>query len=46
MGEIDTKPIEPVQAALSLFEEKNDHRKTRLSGTDVSDRVCTHELVW
>ncbi|KAB2609410.1 myosin heavy chain [Pyrus ussuriensis x Pyrus communis] len=34
MGEIDTKPTEPVQAALSLFEEKNDHRKTRLSGTD------------
>ncbi|KAM0979850.1 hypothetical protein ACFX13_015917 [Malus domestica] len=34
MGEIDTKPIEPVQAALCLFEEKNDHRKTRLSGTD------------
>lgn len=35
MGEIDTKPIESVQAALSLFEEKTDHRKTRPTGTDV-----------
>ncbi|KAH0975759.1 hypothetical protein GBA52_017658 [Prunus armeniaca] len=34
MGEIDTKPIESVQAALSLFEEKTDHRKTRPTGTD------------
>ncbi|CAN6578117.1 unnamed protein product [Malus baccata var. baccata] len=34
MGEIDTKPIESVRAALSLFEEKTDHRKTRVSGTD------------
>ncbi|PQQ20482.1 protein WEAK CHLOROPLAST MOVEMENT UNDER BLUE LIGHT 1 [Prunus yedoensis var. nudiflora] len=33
MGEIDTKPIESVQAALSLFEEKTDHRKTRPTGT-------------
>ncbi|KAL6281373.1 hypothetical protein ACE6H2_018254 [Prunus campanulata] len=33
MGEIDTKPIESVQAALSLFEEKTDHRKTRPIGT-------------
>ncbi|KAI5330134.1 hypothetical protein L3X38_029532 [Prunus dulcis] len=32
MGEIDTKPIESVQAALSLFEEKTDHRKTRPTG--------------
>lgn len=37
MGEIDTKPIESVRAALSLFEEKTDHLKTRVSGTDVSD---------
>ncbi|XP_034214681.1 protein WEAK CHLOROPLAST MOVEMENT UNDER BLUE LIGHT 1-like isoform X2 [Prunus dulcis] len=38
MGEIDTKPIESVQAALSLFEEKTDHRKTRPTGTDESDK--------
>ena len=35
MGEIDTKPIESVQAALSLFEDKADHRKPRPAGTDV-----------
>jgi len=34
MGEIDTKPIESVQAALSLFEDKADHRKSRPAGTD------------
>ncbi|KAB2633564.1 WEB family protein [Pyrus ussuriensis x Pyrus communis] len=34
MGEIDTKPIESVRAALSLFEEKTDHLKKRVSGTD------------
>ncbi|XP_059444704.1 uncharacterized protein LOC132176492 [Corylus avellana] len=28
MGEIDTKPIEPVQVALSLFGEKGDQRKS------------------
>ncbi|KAL6175462.1 hypothetical protein ACLB2K_052103 [Fragaria x ananassa] len=34
MGEIDTKPIESVQAALSLFEDKADHRRPRPTGTD------------
>ncbi|XP_030531779.1 protein WEAK CHLOROPLAST MOVEMENT UNDER BLUE LIGHT 1-like [Rhodamnia argentea] len=34
MGEIDTKPIEPVQVALSLFGEKGDHRKHRSAGSD------------
>ncbi|KAM5570829.1 protein WEAK CHLOROPLAST MOVEMENT UNDER BLUE LIGHT-like 3 [Rosa sericea] len=33
MGEVDTKPIESVQAALSLFEDKADHRKSRPTGT-------------
>ncbi|XVF50060.1 hypothetical protein PTKIN_Ptkin04bG0064200 [Pterospermum kingtungense] len=31
MGEIDTKPIEPVQVALSLFGEKGDQLKRRSS---------------
>ncbi|XP_010045595.2 ELKS/Rab6-interacting/CAST family member 1 [Eucalyptus grandis] len=34
MGEIDTKPIEPVQVALSLFGEKGDHRKHRSTSSD------------
>ncbi|KAK9926060.1 hypothetical protein M0R45_023314 [Rubus argutus] len=33
MGEIDTNPIESVQAALSLFEDMADHRKPRPTGT-------------
>lgn len=36
MGEIDTKSIEPVQVALSLFEEKTDQRKSRPTSSDVS----------
>ncbi|PRQ16256.1 putative WEB family protein [Rosa chinensis] len=35
MGEVDTKPIESVQAALSLFEDKADHRKSRPTSTDM-----------
>lgn len=35
MGEIDTKPIEPVQVALSLFGEKGDHKKHRSTSSDV-----------
>ncbi|KAL5723022.1 hypothetical protein ACHQM5_006468 [Ranunculus cassubicifolius] len=34
MGEVDTKPFESVQAALSLFGEKNDQRKYRSSGSE------------
>ncbi|EXC11011.1 hypothetical protein L484_015231 [Morus notabilis] len=34
MGEIDTKPIESVQSALSLFGEKGDQRKNRSTGSD------------
>ncbi|XWS60489.1 hypothetical protein CRYUN_Cryun07bG0040500 [Craigia yunnanensis] len=34
MGEIDTKPIEPVQVALSLFGEKGDQLKHRSSSYD------------
>lgn len=34
MGEIDTKPIEPVQVVLSLFGEKGDHRKHRSTSSD------------
>ncbi|KAK4568142.1 hypothetical protein RGQ29_003782 [Quercus rubra] len=29
MGEVDTKPIEPVQVALSLFGDKGEQRKSR-----------------
>ena len=36
MGEIDTKPIESVQVALSLFEEKTDQRRSRPTSSDVS----------
>lgn len=36
MGEIDTKPIESVQVALSMFEEKTDQRKSRLANSGVS----------
>ncbi|KAK6920924.1 WEB family [Dillenia turbinata] len=34
MGEIDTKPIESVQSALSLFGEKSDHRKHWPNGSN------------
>uniref|UniRef100_A0A2N9ED74 WEB family protein n=1 Tax=Fagus sylvatica TaxID=28930 RepID=A0A2N9ED74_FAGSY len=34
MGEVDTKPIEPVQVALSLFGEKGDQRKSRPTSSD------------
>ncbi|PKI72152.1 hypothetical protein CRG98_007471 [Punica granatum] len=34
MGEIDTKPIESVQAALSLFGEKGDQKKYRTSSSE------------
>ncbi|KAL4360677.1 hypothetical protein GQ457_04G016020 [Hibiscus cannabinus] len=34
MGEIDTKPIEPVQVAISLFGEKSNHLIHRSSGSD------------
>ncbi|OVA13391.1 WEB family [Macleaya cordata] len=34
MGEVDTKPIESVQAALSLFGEKNDPRKYRSTSSE------------
>ncbi|XP_052176925.1 WEB family protein At1g12150-like [Diospyros lotus] len=39
MGEVDTKPIESVQAALSLFGEKSEQRKKKRSssGSDDSD---------
>lgn len=35
MGEIDTKPIEPVQVALSLFGEKGDQRKSSPTSSNV-----------
>ncbi|KAF9611921.1 hypothetical protein IFM89_036737 [Coptis chinensis] len=36
MGEIDTKSIESLQAAISLFGQKNDQRKYRsISTTEV-----------
>ncbi|KAE8655212.1 Detected protein of unknown function [Hibiscus syriacus] len=33
MGEIDTKPIEPVQVAISLFGHKSSHLRYRSSGS-------------
>ncbi|KAJ4824683.1 hypothetical protein Tsubulata_015027 [Turnera subulata] len=33
MGEIDTKPIEPVQVAITLFDEKGDQKKQRSSSS-------------
>lgn len=37
MGEIDTKPIEPVQVALTLFGEKSEQRKHRPGNSSSSD---------
>ncbi|XP_035544601.1 protein FAR1-RELATED SEQUENCE 5-like [Juglans regia] len=37
MGEIDTKPIEPIQIALSLFGEKSDQRKSWCTSSDEED---------
>ncbi|KDP31298.1 hypothetical protein JCGZ_11674 [Jatropha curcas] len=36
MGEIDTKPIEPVQVAITLFGEKSEHRKHRPTSSSSS----------
>lgn len=33
MGVVDTKSIESVQSALSLFEEMTDQKKNRLTGS-------------
>uniref|UniRef100_A0A7N2MPZ1 Uncharacterized protein n=1 Tax=Quercus lobata TaxID=97700 RepID=A0A7N2MPZ1_QUELO len=40
MGEVDTKPIEPVQVALSLFGNKGEQRKSRPTS---SDEECENE---
>ncbi|KAF9620350.1 hypothetical protein IFM89_011085 [Coptis chinensis] len=46
MGEIDTKSIKSVQAALSLFEQKNDQRKHRsISTTEGKMRSENQELL-
>ncbi|KAF3963274.1 hypothetical protein CMV_012329 [Castanea mollissima] len=37
MGEVDTKPIEPVQIALSLFGDKGEQRKSRPTSRDESE---------
>ncbi|GMI78207.1 WEAK CHLOROPLAST MOVEMENT UNDER BLUE LIGHT 1 [Hibiscus trionum] len=34
MGEVDTKPIEPVQVAISLFGEKSNQSRPRSTGSD------------
>ncbi|KAF9605982.1 hypothetical protein IFM89_021308 [Coptis chinensis] len=45
MGEIDTKSIESVQAALSLFGQKNDQRKhMSISTTEVQFTKFNEEL--
>ncbi|XP_050376807.1 protein WEAK CHLOROPLAST MOVEMENT UNDER BLUE LIGHT-like 3 [Argentina anserina] len=44
MGEIDTKPIESVQAALSLFEDKADHRKPGPTGTTDKESEKEREI--
>ncbi|KAK1273033.1 hypothetical protein QJS04_geneDACA007933 [Acorus gramineus] len=38
MGEIDTKPIESVQAALSLFGEKYDQKKYKLANSEETEK--------
>ncbi|XP_077211482.1 WEB family protein At1g12150-like isoform X2 [Tasmannia lanceolata] len=38
MGEIDTKPFESVQAALSLFGQKNDQRKYRSTSSEEMEK--------
>jgi len=38
MGEVDTKPIEPVKVALSLFGEKVDQRKSSPTSSNVSTK--------
>ncbi|ERN06546.1 hypothetical protein AMTRI_Chr10g1080 [Amborella trichopoda] len=38
MGEIDTKSIEPVQVALSLFGEKSEQRKYRSVGSEETEK--------
>ncbi|KAK4568139.1 hypothetical protein RGQ29_003779, partial [Quercus rubra] len=40
MGEVDTKPIEPVQVALSLFGDKGEQRKSRPTSRD---KECENE---
>ncbi|KAF2316076.1 hypothetical protein GH714_040871 [Hevea brasiliensis] len=39
MGEIDTKPIEPVQVALTMFGEKSEQRKHRRSSGCSGDEM-------
>ncbi|KAF5181654.1 Weak chloroplast movement under blue light 1-like isoform x1 [Thalictrum thalictroides] len=45
MGEIDTKPIESVQTALSLFGEKVDQRKYRSTDSECKQRSEEWELM-
>ena len=40
MGEVDTKPIEPVQVALSLFGDKGEQRKSRPTSSGVRS-ICS-----
>ncbi|KAE8124389.1 hypothetical protein FH972_019282 [Carpinus fangiana] len=46
MGEIDTKPIEPVQVALSLFGEKGDQRNSSPTSSNVYQLSNMTSLVW
>ncbi|KAL3528432.1 hypothetical protein ACH5RR_007754 [Cinchona calisaya] len=43
MAEIDTKSIESVQAAISLFGGENNQRKNKLTGKDELDKEKEHE---
>ncbi|KAF8378745.1 hypothetical protein HHK36_030094 [Tetracentron sinense] len=45
MGEIDTKSIESVQVALSLFGEKNDQKKYRSTGSDEFEKERVLDLI-
>ncbi|PON68916.1 WEB family [Parasponia andersonii] len=45
MGEIDTNPIESVQTAISLFNEKGDQKKTRTTGSDECEKERELESV-
>lgn len=46
MGEIDTKPIEPVQVALSLFGEKGNPRKSWLTRSNVRTKNAQNPLIF
>lgn len=45
MGEIDTKPIESVQTALSFFGQRNEQRKNSPTKDEVSSDLLIFFLI-